>query len=152
MKKLMYFTMCMCTVLIALASCSSKADNELIGKWEQTIEQGSVKVVTTYDFQNGGKLTQTFVMKSDYPAIDIVGEGDCDYTYEDGVITFKFSAKDFNFSKFEMEGYSEDMIDTMMEQVKSTMVDVEQKFTDVKVEGDELTAMFQGMEVSLTRM
>ena len=151
MKKFMYFTMCLCAMLVTLSSCS-KADNELIGKWEQTIEESGVKVVSTYEFKNGGKLTQTFVMESQYPEINIVGEGDCEYTYENGEITFKFSASDFNFSKFEMAGYSDEMVEMMMEQVKSTMVDVEQKFTDVKINGDELTAKFDGTEVSLVRI
>lgn len=152
MKKLIYFTLSLCALVAVMTSCSSKADNELIGKWKQTIENGGAKVVSIYDFKDGGKLTQTFELKNDNPAIDIEAEGDCEYTFEGNVITFKFSATDFNFSKFEYEGLTDDMIEIAMDQMKSQMVNVEQEFTNVKINGDKLTAEFNGQEVELKRM
>lgn len=152
MKRLMCFTMCLCTMLIAMSSCSGKKENGIIGKWEQTVSENGVKAVTTYDFKEGGKLTQTFVMKNESPEINIEGEGTCDYTFADNTVTFKFSASDFNFKNFSIEGVSEDMVDMAMEQMKSQMVNMEQKFTDVKINGDKLTAEFNGQQVTLTRI
>lgn len=154
MKRLMYFTMCLCTMLVALSSCSSKGGNGLIGKWEQTIEQGGAKAIATYDFKDNGKMTQTMVMKSETPAINIDAEGTCDYTYSEAekTITFKFSATDFNFKTFEIEGISDDAMDVAMEQMKSEMVNLEQKFTDVNISGNEMTAVFNGQKVVLKRI
>lgn len=152
MKRLMYLTMCLCAMLVAMSSCSGKSENGLIGKWEQTVDEAGAKVVVTYDFKESDKLTQTFDLKNDTPEMNIKGDGTCDYTYVDNTITFKFSASDFNFSKFEIEGVDNDMIDMAMEQMKSQMVNVEQKFTDVKIDGDKLTATFNGQEVTLKRI
>lgn len=152
MKRLMYFTMCLCTMLLVVSCSKSNSDNPLIGKWEQTIEQAGVKAVATYDFKDSGKLIQTMVMKNASPAIDIDAEGTCEYTYKDNTITFKFSASDFTFNKFSIEGLSDDMIDAAMEEMKSEMVNMEQSFTNVKIDGDKLTANFNGQQVELKRI
>ena len=152
MKRLMYFTMCLCTMLLVVSCSKSNSDNPLIGEWEQTIEQAGVKAVATYDFKDSGKLTQTMVMKNASPAIDIDAEGTCEYTYKDNTITFKFSASDFTFNKFSIEGMSDDMIDAAMEEMKSEMVNMEQSFTNVKIDGDKLTANFNGQQVELKRI
>lgn len=152
MKRLMYFTMCLCTLLVAMSACSSKNANALIGKWEQTISQNGVKAVVTYDFKDNGKLVQTMVMKNSTPAINIDAEGTCDYTYADDKITFKFSPSDFTFNKFEIEGLDESYADAAMEEMKSSMVDMEQEFDNVKIDGDKLTANFNGQKVELKRL
>ena len=152
MKKLLGFTFCLCTLVMVLSSCSKNADNGIYGKWEQTVEQGTMTATVTYDFKTNGILTQTMVMRNEEPVIEIEGEGNCRYTYEGDVISFNFSGKDFNFSKFKMAGYSDDMIESMMEQMKAGMVNVEQQITDVKIEGDELTGMFNGQKITLNRM
>jgi len=138
-------------MLLTLSSCGGK-DNALIGKWEQTIEQMGVKAVVTYEFNNNGKMTQTLVMKNDSPEINIVADGTCEYTFADNTITFKFSGSDFNFDTFEIEGLGEEEIAYGMEAMKSEMVDMEQEFTDVKIEGDKMTANLQGREVELKRI
>ena len=56
MKRLMYFTMCLCTMLLVVSCSKSNSDNPLIGKWEQTIEQAGGKAVLTYDFKDSGNL------------------------------------------------------------------------------------------------
>lgn len=150
MKRFIYFTMCLCSMLVAV-SCSNKADNELIGKWEQTVEQMGVKAELTYDFKNNGKMTQTLVMKNDYPKINIVADGTCSYTYSDDIIKFKFSSSDFNFDVYEIEGMSEEEVAAGMEAMKSGMV-MEQEFTDVKIEGDKMTAKFNGQKITLKRI
>lgn len=181
MKRLMYFTMCLCTMLVVLSCSKSSSDkndggkssydmscsknssdknvsdksiynNPIIGKWEQTINQGSAAAVVTYNFKESGKLIQTMVMKNASPAINIDGEGTCEYTYKDNTITFKFSASDYTFNKFSIEGMSDDMIDAAMEEMKSEMVNMEQSFTNVKIDGDKLTANFNGQKVELKRI
>ncbi|MDE6199262.1 MAG: hypothetical protein K2G06_05415 [Muribaculaceae bacterium] len=153
MKRFMYFTMCLCAMFAVLSSCSS-GGNGLIGKWEQTISEAGANAVATYDFKDNGKMTQTMVMKSETPSINIEGEGTCDYTYSeaDKTITFKFSASDFNFKTFEIEGIDEASMEMAMDQMKSQMVNMEQKFTNVNIDGDKLTANFNGQEVEMKRM
>lgn len=148
-KTFIYFFLFALTAVIT--SCAEKADNELVGEWEQVVEQQGIKAVSVYDFKNGGEMYQTLEMTSSSPAVNIVADGTCQYTYENNTITFKFSAEDFNFSTFEMEGMPDYLIEASMEQMKAQMTDVEQSFTDVKIDGDVLTANFNGQQVTLTR-
>jgi len=46
----------------------------------------------------------------------------------------------------------EDIIETAMDNMKAEMTNVEQRFTDVRIEGDKLTATFEGQEVTLQRI
>lgn len=151
MKRLIFFTLFMCTMVLSLTSCGSK-NNELIGKWEQVVEQAGVKAVLTYDFKDNGTLTQTMVMKSESPMIDIDGEATCVYSYSGNTITFKFSNSDITFNKYKIEGLDDAMVKVAMEEMKSEMVGMEQKLTDVKIEGDKLTARFNGQKLELNRI
>ncbi len=181
MKRLLYFTACLCIVLVALTACSgktskadtdligkweqnvnesltacsgktSKADTDLIGKWEQIVNESGVEAVTIYDFMSDGKVEQTIQMSSKYPAMEIVGNGTSDYRYEDGVISFTFSASNFSFSKFEMEGVTDELVELAMEQVKSSMVNMEQQLQNVRIKGNKLTATFNGQDIELKRL
>lgn len=153
MKKL-FLMFCFGALIIAMSSCSGKGaeSDPLLGKWEQTISVNGAEAVCTYEFKADDKLEQTFTLKSETPEIDIEGAGTCDYTYADGTITFKFSASDFDFSEFKIEGVPQDNIQMAMDNMKSTMVNVEQKFTDVKIDGDTMTANFKGQQVTLKRL
>lgn len=148
MKRLLSFAVCLCTLMLALSSCSN--NNDLVGKWEQNVDQYGLNAYVTYDFKEDGTLTQTFEMKS--PQMNIVGEGSCKYTYKDGEITFKFSASDFNFSEFEIEGVDSEYIDMVMEEMKSQIANVEEHVTDVKIDGDKLTGNSKGQKIQLTRV
>lgn len=151
MKRLMFFTLFMCTMVLSLTSCGSK-NNELVGKWEQVVDQAGVKAVLTYDFKDNGTLTQTMVMKGKSPMIDISGEATCVYSYSGNTITFKFSNSDITFNKYKIEGLDDAMVKVAMEEMKSEMVGMEQKLTDVKIEGDKLTAKFNGQELEFNRI
>lgn len=151
MKRLMFFTLFMCTMVLSLTSCGSK-NNELVGKWEQVVDQAGVKAVLTYDFKDNGTLTQTMVMKGKSPMIDISGEATCVYSYSGNTITFKFSNSDITFNKYKIEGLDDAMVKVAMEEMKSEMVGMEQKLTDVKIEGDKLTAKFNGQKLELNRI
>lgn len=151
MKKIISLTLCFCTILIAITSCSgTKSDNPLIGKWEQTMTENGVKVVAIYEFSENGKLEQTMTMTSDM--LNIEGNGTCEYTYKNNTITFRFSAENFDYSKFEIEGISEDVIEDVMAQTKASMVNIEQTFEDVVITGDTMTATFGDQPVTLTRL
>lgn len=154
MKRITYFAMCLCTMLLVLASCSksSNSDNPIVGKWQQEVDKAGVQATVTYDFKSDGTLTQTSVMNSESPYMAIEAEGTCDYTFNDNTITFTISAEDFNFSKFEIEGVPEEQIELAMEQQKSGMTGIEQSLTDVVIDGDILTANFNGQEITLKRI
>ena len=154
MKRIVNYVMCVCVMLVAMTACSGKGDNGLIGKWEQTVDANGVKTVVTYDFQNSGKLRQTMVMKNDALHIFIDAEGVYEYSYyeADKTINFKFSGSDFNFKAFEIEGVSDDQVELAMENMKSDKVDIEQEFTDVNIEGDRMTAKFNGIKLTLKRI
>lgn len=151
MKRFIYFALCMCTMMVTLSSCGGK-DNELVGKWEQVVEQMGAKAVSVYDFKSSGKMSQEMTVKNEEPYINIEGSATCKYTFEDGTITFKFSADDIEFSAFEIEGVSGDYIDTAMEQMKAQMGSMEQKIKNVKIDGDKLTGTFNGQEIEMTRV
>lgn len=151
MKKLFSLTLCLCTILIAITSCSgTKSDNPLIGKWEQRVTENGATVVGIYKFAKNGELEQSMTITSDM--IDIEGNGTCEYVYENNTITFKFSGEDFDYSKFEMEGVSEEVIENAMKQSKASLVNIEQIFENVEISGDILTATFGGRPVTLKRL
>lgn len=148
MKKL--FSFALLAIMIMSASCAH-SDNPLVGEWEQKVDQNGATVVANYDFKSNGKCHQTMVLKSDMPKIDVEGSGTFDYTYEDDVITLTFSGDDFKFKKFEIEGLPEEMVDIAMEQMKSQLVDMTETMTDVKIDGNTLTATYKGMDITLER-
>ena len=155
MKRFMSLSMCLCAMLALLSACagsSSKGDGTLIGKWEQVVEENGAQAVSTYDFKESGELVQTIVMKNDMPYINISGGGTCQYTYENDQITFMFSGADFDFDEFAIEGIDDENIDLAIEEMKSQLVDMEQTFTNVKIDGDKMTANFNGRSVTLTRL
>ncbi|MDE6802310.1 MAG: hypothetical protein K2J06_06045 [Muribaculaceae bacterium] len=154
MKRVLSFVACLCVVLLALTACGgngSKGSNELIGKWKQVVDQSGVKAVTVYDFEEDGILEQSLSVTGEYPKTEIVGEAKAKYEYEDGVISFTFSGSDMTFSKFEIEGLPDDMIEMAKEQTLSSMVDMKQQMENVKIDGNKLTATFNGQEIEMTR-
>lgn len=147
MKKLI--NVALVAILFVVASCGSKSGLE--GKWVQTMNEMGANIEVTYDFKGNGKCTQTMKMTSQTPNMNIEGEGTFDYKYEDNTITMTFSGGDFNFSKFEMEGLDGGMIDMAKEQMKNNMVNMTQTLNNVKIEGNKLTADFNGIQIEMTR-
>lgn len=172
MKKFLYFTLCLCALLVVSTSCSGKNsdgsgkyneeigseievprnDNELVGGiWKRVAEQGLVEAYATLEFMNGGKLFQTAGGSSYIPYMEFEIEGDCTYTFEEGVITIKFTGENFNITKFEAPGESSYMVKMYKDALRSGITEAEQVYTDVKIDGDKMTAIFQGEEVTFTR-
>lgn len=150
MKKTFSLALYLCTIMIAISSCSgAKSDNPLIGKWEQTVAENGVKNVVIYEFAENGELEQTMTVTSDM--INIEASGTCEYTYENNTITFQFSAENFDYSKFEIEGIEEDVIQDVLEQTKASIVNVTQTLENVVISGDTLTATFGFRPITLIR-
>lgn len=158
MKKLMFISLCICTMFITLTACSggsksvSDPSNPIVGKWEQIVEQNGMNVDAIYEFKSSGDLSQSMTVKSSNPKVNIKGSGKCTYTYENDVITFMFSGKDFDFSKFEIEGLPKSYIDQAMNEMKRSMTDMEQVWTDVVIDGNTMTAYFNGNTITLKRL
>lgn len=155
MKKIMSATMRLCTlaVMLVVMSFTINAADSLIGKWQQIVEENGVKVVTTYEFNTDGNMKQVMNMDSSTtPRIRMQGEAVCKYTFLNNTLTFKFDAKDFNFPVFEVEGVDAATTQAIMEQTKQSMGATEQKITDIKINGSELTGKFNGQEFKLTRL
>ena len=148
MKKIVAMAMCLMMMVFAL---SANAQNSaIVGKWKQNVNEGGVSVETVYDFHSDGTMIQTLEVTS--PKIEIVGGATCKYTYENNTITFKFEVADCNFSKFTIEGVPQSMIDQAIEMQKSEMAKQVQKLTDVKIEGDKMTCVFNGQRITLVRI
>lgn len=158
MKRLMCLTMCLCTMLLVMTACSGKNNNSIdksiLGKWEQTVEENGSKVVSVYEFDESGKLSQTVSIKRDSPAMNIYCGGTVDYTYENNIITFKFDMSNFEIKEFQIEGLDEEELVAAMEQYKENIAGtkMEQQLRDVKINGDEMTAIFNGMKITLKRI
>lgn len=156
MKKFMSATMRLCTlaVMLVLVSCTMNAADSLIGKWLQVVDENGVKIEITYEFNADGNMKQLFNLNSSTtPHIKMQAEGGCKYTFQDNSLTFKFDVNDFKFSVFEVEGVDATTTQAIMEQTKQSLVgaDMEQKITDIKINGNKLTGKFNGQELKLTR-
>lgn len=155
MKKIMSATMRLCTlaVMLVVMSFTMSAADSLLGKWQQVVNESGVKVVTTYEFKADGNMKQVMDMNSSTaPRIKMQGEGVCKYTFQNNTLTFKFDAKDLNFPVFEVDGVDAATTQAIMEQTKQSMGAMEQKITDIKINGNELTGKFNGNEFKLTRL
>lgn len=155
MKKILKLTSFLMIMMVFVGCASrkdkeSKEDNELVGKWRQEVFEGGISMVSTYDFKSNGRLTQTVEFSGQ--GMDIAAEGTCDYTYENNTITFKISGKDMTFTKVEFEGLSAEETEMVKEAALGQMTDMVQTLTDVKINGDTLTANFDGNEITMTRM
>lgn len=155
MNKIIKATLQICTLAVILIamSLSMNAADELLGKWQQIVDEDNVKVVTTYEFNADGTMRQVMDMTSSTPQrIRIKGEGTCSYTFRDNTITFRFDAKDFDFPVFEIEGVDKATTDAAMQRTKESMGAMEQKITDIKISGNNLTGTFNGESIEMTRL
>ena len=138
--------------LLTTFNIDAKVDKkQLLGVWTQIENEQGINFFSTYDFKEDGTVTQFVIVTAESPKINIVADGTCKYQLKDDTITFKFSASDFNFSTMEMEGLPEEMKGMVMQQIMSQMVNVEQKLTNVKIDGNTLTAKANGVSITLRR-
>ena len=138
--------------LLTTFNIDAKVDKkQLLGVWTQIENEQGINFFSTYDFKEDGTVTQFVIVTAESPKINIVADGTCKYQLKDDTITFKFSASDFNFTTMEIEGLPEEMKGMVMQQIMSQMVNVEQKLTNVKIDGNTLTAKANGVSITLRR-
>lgn len=138
--------------LLTTFNIDAKVDKkQLLGVWTQIENEQGINLFTTYDFKEDGTVTQFVMVTAESPKINIVADGTCKYQLKDDTITFKFSASDFNFTTMEIEGLPEEMKGMVMQQIMSQMVNVEQKLTNVKIDGTTLTAKANGVSITMRR-
>lgn len=141
----------MAAMLFAFAAHAKIDKSELIGQWVLTQTEKGINIISVYDFMDNDRMSQMVIMTGTSPKMTISANGTCDYRVEDGSIIFKFSGSDFEFTTFEIEGIPEDYIELAKQQIKSQMVNVEQKMTNVKIKGNKLEAKVEGEKVTMTR-
>lgn len=148
---MMRLALCMAVIFVALGAKAELKKSEILGVWTQTQNEQGVSVSSTYDFKADDTVTQILVVSSANPKVSVIADGTVKYQIGDDTITFKFSASDFNFSVFEIEGLPQEYVEVAKQQMLSQMTNMEQKLTDVKIEGNTLTAKFNGETISMQR-
>ena len=143
--------MCLVALFVAMNAQAQVDQSQLLGIWTQTENQQGVNVSSTYDFKADGTVTQILVMTSLSPRMNVIADGTVNYTLKDDTLTFRFTSSDFNISAFEIEGLPAEYVDVAKKQMIDQMANSEQKLTDLKIDGNTLTAKFQGQTITLQR-
>ena len=151
MKNVVKIAFCLLAAFFALNANAKVEKSEILGTWTQTATEQGITVICTYDFKADNTVTQFFMMNSSSPKMNVIADGTCEYKLSDDTISFKFSASDFNFTAFEIEGIPQEYVSVAKQQMMSQLVNVEQKLTDVKINGNTMTAKFNGETITLNR-
>lgn len=151
MKNVVRIAICLVALFTAVNVSAKVEKSQLLGIWTQTETENGINIVSTYDFKDDGTVTQIFMMNSASPKMNVIADGTVNYKLSDDTLTFKFSASDFNFTLFEIEGLPDEYVDVAKQQMMAQMSNMEQKLTDIKIDGDTLTGKFNGQAVTLTR-
>lgn len=151
MKKVVKLAMCMVALFMALNANAKVEKSEILGIWNQTVEEQGITVTSTYDFKADGTMTQIMIMTGTSPKMNVIADGTVKYTLSDDTITFKFSASDINFTVFEIEGLPNEYVEVAKQQMLTGMTNIEQKLTDIQIDGNTLTAKFNGETITLER-
>lgn len=142
----------MVLVAVMVLGLSASADDSIIGQWVQDVSEQGVTIISYYDFGSDGKFVQDMLITSSSPKMDISVSGKGPYSYQNGTITFKCEPEDVTVSKFYIEGADQNMINAAVEQQKAQMASQVFKLSDVKVEGDKMTAEYNGTKITLCRV
>lgn len=151
MRQLYFFAICFCAFIL-MPSCSGSSDNALIGSWEQIVEEDSMKTVDIVDFVKSGLLKEKGIINNmTTPAVEVVYESTGKYTYVGDTITIIVSAKDINIKSVKIQGGSDEDNENFKKLMTSEFTDINQIWTDVKIEGDSITATLEGQKLVLKR-
>lgn len=154
--KMKYFSLiiiCLYAMLSTLQGCINNNEN-IAGKWEwptKALPDGS-KTTIIYDFHKDGRLTVTSHTVSEKQHINVERIATCNYTYRNNTIKYSFSAENIEFTKYEIEGLSQEEINSRIEFDKKYSSDLEEILTNVKVEGNKLEANIGKMHITFTRI
>ena len=151
MKNLMKLGLCLLAVLFAFNANAKVSKSELLGAWTLTFNMQGAMVISTFDFNADDTMTQFFMTNCTSPKMNIIAEAKGSYTLEDDTITFQVSTSDVNFSVFEIEGLPDNMKGMAQQQILNQMMNSDQKLTDVKIEGNTLTAKAGGQTLTFQR-
>lgn len=138
MKKSLFVGVLFTVMILAFTSCSDS--NPIVGKWEQKIEEGGVDMEIYYNFKNSGDMTLSIEMESKSPKMNIEGEGISSYKFSGDTLEFILTEKNFKFTKFEVEGLDPSLTTMAKNQMLKMLMDVDNRYTDVKIEDGILTA------------
>lgn len=151
MKKAVKLAVCLMAMFFAFNAQAKVEKSEILGVWTMSENAQGMNILSTYDFKDDNTVTQFLMMSSASPKVNIIADGTCQYQIKDDSIVFKFSASDFNFTAFEIEGLPDEYVGVAKQQMMAEMVNVEQKLTNIKIEGNTLTAETEGQTITLTR-
>lgn len=150
MKRLQILTLCFCTLVITLISCSHCHD-DICGKWElpTVYPHGGGQTTTIFEFNENGILTITSSSVSEESIVEYIIT--CNYTYENNTIKYKISPENISYTK--LEGLSQEEIDFLKEfNIGCYSRSSEKIFDDVKVEGNKLIANIGNEQLTFKRL
>lgn len=142
----------MVLVAVMVLGLSASADDSIIGQWVQDVSEQGVTILSYYDFGSDGKFVQDMLITCPSPKMDISMSGKGPYSYLNGTLTLKCEPEYVTVSKFYIEGADQNMINAAVEQQKAQMASLVFKLSDVKVNGDKMTAVYNGTKITLRRV
>lgn len=153
MKRLKRLALVVFALMATLTMNAESLSEEIVGKWVQTMNKDGMMVIAVYDFDKDGIMTQETSIMGMSPKIDIMAKATCSYSCpDDNTVLIKVSAKDVEFSKFEVEGLDPAYGQMAMEYQKNQMAAQEMSLKDVKIkDGKTLTCKIGKEEFTLTR-
>lgn len=151
MKNVMRFTFCLLSLLFYMSAGAKVEKSELLGVWTQMETENGVTMMSTYDFKEDNTVTQLLMINGSAPKMNVMADAKAEYNLEDDCLTFKVNPADVNFTAFEIEGLPQEYVGMAQQQMLAELTNVVQKLTDLKIEGNILTAKFNGQKVTFKR-
>lgn len=139
-------------IFFSVSLNSYAAENELYGRWIQTVTEQGIMATNTYDFTPDGVVKINSIVQSASPKVEVVSDASANYTYKNKTITFKCKAEDINITKMEIEGLDPAFVGMAIEQQKQQMAAQQYELKDVKINGNILTAKEDKIEITLIKV
>lgn len=138
-------------ILFAFNADAKVEKSDILGVWTQMETEKGITVMSIYDFQSDNTVTQMLMLTGDSPKMNVMADGKAEYKLEDDCLIFKISPSDINFTAFEIEGLPQEYVGMAQQQMLAEMTNMQQKLTDINIEGNILTAKFNGQTVTFKR-
>lgn len=143
MKKLS-FSLVMLVALLGTMLSSCSESSKIAGKWKHTEKTAALNIEIIYDFKSDGTFTLTSEVHNESPAIAINASAKGTYTYKDNTLTTKLNPSDIEFSRFVIEGLSDDMLKSATEQQKQQLAEQSIILKNVEVNDNTLRGLING--------
>lgn len=149
MNRLQILTLCFCSLVITLISCSHRHD-DIYGKWElpTAYPPGGGQSTEIFEFNKNGILTITSSSVREESIVECTIT--CDYTYEDNTIKYRISPENISYTK--LEGFSQEQIDFMKGFNRGRLCNSEMILDNVKIEGNKLKANIGNGQITFKRL